>query len=287
MTATSAKAPFQRIGVAGLGLIGGSVALAARATWPGVDVIGCDTETCAAEATRRQVVREAARDITSLRECDLIVLAVPLVAMPEALGALADMRTSAVVTDVASTKRRVVAEARAGGLASFVGGHPMAGAERPGLDHARADLFVDRPWLLVEGTAGAADRARVESFVRALGARPSWIDAAAHDRAVAYVSHLPQVLAAALMAAADEQVGAAGAAAAGPAFAEMTRLASSPTDMWQAILSENADYVTEALTAFAAGLPGAGDLASGAWVRDVLARAGEARGRWRDRSPRP
>jgi prephenate dehydrogenase len=184
------------------------------------------------------------------------------------------------VPDVGSTKRHVLLVARATRGLRFVGGHPMAGRERPGLDQAHPDLFVDRPWLLVEGTADAAAGARLEAFVRALGARARWMDAAAHDRAVAFVSHLPQILGGALMAAAERGVGGLGADAAGPAFGEMTRLAASPPDMWRTVLAENADFVMDALAGLVAELPSVTDLQSGAWVRDVLGPAGEARRRW-------
>ena len=274
-------APFRRVGVIGLGLIGGSVCMAVKARWPEVTVVGCDAADQVALASQRQVVSSGSAEVGTLYDCDLIVVAVPLSASAGVLASVVAMGTNAVVTDVGSTKRGVMAAARAAGARRFVGGHPMAGAERPGLEQARGDLFVNRPWLLVRGTADDADGARLEQFVAALGARPSWMDATAHDRAVAYVSHLPQVLAAALMKAADEGATEAGQTAAGPAFAEMTRLASSPPDMWQAVLSENADFVAEALARFAGELPSVADLQSGAWVRQVLTQAGEARGRWR------
>jgi prephenate dehydrogenase len=267
--------------VAGLGLIGGSVALAVKSTWPDVVVHGCDAEAHVEEARARGVVNDGAPNIAALASCDLIVLAVPLGSMRDVLRALGQVRTDAVVTDVGSTKRGVIAAAKEVGLRRFVGGHPMAGGERPGLDQARADLFVDRPWLLIEGTADADAHARVEAFARGLGARPSWLDADAHDRTVAYVSHLPQIVAAALMTAADDALGIDAKAAAGPAFAEMTRLASSPPDMWTSVLAENADFVAEALERFARDLPSIADLRSGAWARDVLSRAGETRARWR------
>jgi prephenate dehydrogenase len=273
-------APFRRLGVVGLGLIGGSIALAARAAWPDIEVLGSDDPARLDEAIHRRVVAGGGA-IDALAACDLIVLAVPLAAMDEVFGAVAALDTQAIVTDVGSTKRRVMAAARAAGVRRFVGGHPMAGGERPGLDQARADLFVDRPWLLVRATAGEADGARVERFVEGLGANAAWMDADRHDRTVAYVSHLPQVLGAALMATADNGLREEGAVAAGPAFAEMTRLASSPADMWRRVLAENADYVAEALREFARTLPVEADLQSGAWVSDVLPRAGDARRRWR------
>jgi len=276
----SASVPFQRIGVAGLGLIGGSVAMAARRRFPEVIVRGYDDAARFAAARERGAISDGDSDVRALADCDLIVVAVPLVAMSAVLTSIAETGTSALVTDVGSTKRHVMQVARAARGLRFIGGHPMAGRERPGLDQADPDLFVDRPWLLVEGTADAESGARLEAFVRALGARSRWMDADAHDRAVAFVSHLPQILGAALMAAADVGIGEDGVGVAGPAFAEMTRLASSPPEMWRTVLAENADFVAEALACLAAELPSAADLQSGAWVGRVLARAGAARGRW-------
>lgn len=275
--------PFQRIGVAGLGLIGGSVAMAARQRFPDAVVIGCDDAAHSAAAQTRGAIASGSTDVRALADCDLIVVAVPLMAMPEVLTSIAETGTTALVTDVGSTKRHVMQVARATRGLRFIGGHPMAGRERPGLDQAHPDLFVDRPWLLVEGTADTESGVRLESFVRALGARTRWMEAAAHDRAVAFVSHLPQIVGAALMAAAERGVGTDGIDVAGPAFGEMTRLASSPPDMWRTVLAENADFVMDALSGLVAELPSVTDLQSGAWVRDVLSPAGEARKRWQRR----
>jgi prephenate dehydrogenase len=265
--------------------MGGSVAMAARQRFPDAVVLGCDETTRFAAARARGAISDGGPDVRALAACDLIVVAVPLAAMSEVLTSIAETGTSALVTDVGSTKRHVMQVARATRGLRFIGGHPMAGRERPGLDQAHPDLFVDRPWLLIEGTADAEAGAHLESFVRALGARARWMDADAHDRAVAFVSHLPQILGAALMAAADAGIGELGVDVAGPAFAEMTRLASSPPEMWRTVLAENADFVAEALQGLAAELPSVPDLQSGAWVRDVLTRAGAARGRWQRKDP--
>jgi prephenate dehydrogenase len=254
--------------------------MAARQRFPDAIVHGCDEAARWTAAEARGAIARGSTDLRSLADCDLIVVAVPLAAMTEVLTSIAETGTAALVTDVGSTKRHVMQVARATRGLRFIGGHPMAGRERPGLDQAHPDLFVDRPWLLVEGTADAEAGARLEAFVTALGARARWMDAAAHDRAVAFVSHLPQILGGALMAAAERGVGSLGADAAGPAFGEMTRLASSPPDMWRTVLAENADFVMDALAALVAELPSVTDLQSGAWVRDVLGPAGEARRRW-------
>src|SRR5262245_39310845 len=269
--------PFSRVGVVGLGLMGGSIALAARQAWPNIEVVGFDRVAQTAAAAVDQTVHKTVRDLADLASSDLIVLAVPLSAIVDLLPRLAELPTRAVVTDIGSTKRQVMAAASAVGLAGFVGGHPMAGSERAGLDHARTDLFAGRPWLLVRGSGDRRACARVEQFVAGIGAMPQWIDAEAHDRTIAYVSHLPQLMAVALMNAAQDAVGDQGLSAGGRAFGEMTRLASSPPDLWQGILSGNADFVAEALGAFANGLPAERDLRDRRWIHDAFDRAGASR----------
>ncbi|MEO7192037.1 MAG: prephenate dehydrogenase/arogenate dehydrogenase family protein [Vicinamibacterales bacterium] len=272
--------PFARLGIVGLGLIGGSVALGARAAWPSMTIVGLDTAGRAAEAARRGILTEHVSSLEAIADLDFILLAVPIEAMPEVLHALGALETRAVVTDVGSTKRRVMAIARDCGVGCFVGGHPMAGAERSGLDHARANLFHGRPWLLVDGRGPQDALARVQAFVEGLGATPQWTDAESHDRTVAYVSHLPQLIATALMNVAAAEVGDGGVSMAGPAFSEMTRLASSPPELWQGILRDNADYIAEALGQFIGQLPDGSSLIDATWVRTTFERAAEARGRW-------
>lgn len=269
--------PFSRLGIVGLGLIGGSIALRARVAWPDVTIVGLDRAERAKDAERRNVVHRGTDTLAHLATCDLIVLATPVASIVAAMPELSTCGTAAVVTDVGSTKRQVMAAARAAGMPSFVGGHPMGGSEHVGLDYARPDLFDRRPWLLVSGSASVEAGGRVERFARGLGATPHWTDADTHDRTVAYVSHLPQIMAVALMNATTAAVGPRGLDASGRAFAEMTRLASSPPDLWREILADNADFVAEALARFVDGLPTSDDLASRRWVDDALARAGVAK----------
>jgi prephenate dehydrogenase len=133
----------------------------------------------------------------------------------------------------------------------------MAGTADGGVDHADAGLFEGRPWMVVPGTAPSADLRLLESFTSGLGARPTVVEADTHDRTVAHVSHVPQLIALALMSSAGDAVGDAGLAVSGPGFAGMTRLASSPFGMWQGILETNADYVAEAARDLVAQLPAA------------------------------
>jgi prephenate dehydrogenase len=273
----TAEPPFPRIGIAGVGLIGGSVALAARAAWPGVRLVGMDVSENGARARERGVVDDVATTLTSLPPVDLLVLAMPVSGIAESMHQVAQVAGSAVVTDVGSTKRTVLAAAAAAGVRRFVGGHPMAGSERGGLDEARADLFVRRPWLLLDAGAGSDVNDRVQAFTVALGAVPQWIDSEIHDRVVAYLSHLPQLLAVALMNTAAEAIPPGARGIGGRAFEEMTRLASSPSGMWQDILCDNADYVNEALLALARALPTVDRLKDPRWVEQAFARAEAAK----------
>jgi prephenate dehydrogenase len=264
--------PFGRIGIAGLGLIGGSIAKAARRAWPRLEIVAVDRRPVIQSALRDGIVQEYRHAVDALADVELIVLAAPVPAIIKLIERCADARLPGLVTDVGSTKRQIMRSASGRGV-SFVGGHPVAGAAYGGLEHARADLFDRRPWLLVAGEgADPAAVDRVEAFVAGLGAMPARTDADTHDRVMAYVSHLPQLIASALMHAAGSAVGIEGLAMSGRGFADMTRLASSPGDVWQGILATNEDYVREALTAFLQALPPIGLVGTSDGAADELFR---------------
>jgi prephenate dehydrogenase len=262
---------FQAIGIVGLGLIGGSLALAIRERWPAAVIVGVDRPEVIAEARARGVIADAAPSAGALamRPLDVIVLAAPVLQNEACLREIAEASRAAIgprsllVTDVGSTKESITVVAREAMAISarlmFIGGHPIAGAAHGGLGHARADLFRGKPWLFTPATretAQGATRAtsdtldELRAFVRALGAVPSTLDAAEHDRIMAYVSHLPQLAASSLMRVAGEGAGAPGLALSGAGLADTTRLASSPASMWTEILQSNADHIRLALDAF-------------------------------------
>ncbi len=270
--------PCGVVGVVGLGLVGGSIALRIRATWPDVRVIGLDRRRVIQEAVRAGVIHDYGTVLGDLADCDLVVLATPVPAILELVEEAAGEHLGCVLTDVGSTKRVIVAAAARAGLTRFVGGHPMAGAEQAGLAHARADLFEGRPWLVV-GSDGDASPALdlVERVVGGLGAEPLRMDATAHDRLMAYVSHVPQLVASALMTVVGQRCGQAGLRASGPALREMTRVAASPVEAWHGTLATNADFVAEALEAFVARLPSARALGEGPELGTLFAEAQ----RWR------
>ena len=171
---------FQKIGIVGLGLIGGSIALAAREIWPASLVIGVDNKDVLETAMRLHAIDVAADDPIVLAEVDLVILAAPVRTNIELLRELDDhVHQPAVVTDTGSTKRAVVEAARAlPPKFTFIGGHPLGGGAKGGLENARPDLFKGRPWLLTPtGESGEAFE-RLSAFVGALGAEPRALDAA-------------------------------------------------------------------------------------------------------------
>jgi prephenate dehydrogenase len=278
---------FEKIGIVGLGLIGGSIALAAREIWPSSLVIGVDDKDVLELAMRRHAIDVAADDLIVLAEADVVILAAPVRQNLELLERLDEyIGRPAVVTDTGSTKRAIVAAARVlPPRFTFVGGHPLGGAARSGLEHARPDLFAGRPWLLTPSGDRAGEAIeRLSTFVRALGAEPRVVSVEAHDRLLAYLSHLPQLTASALMQVIGDAVGEEGLALAGRGLLDTTRLASSPSGIWKDIAATNADELRVALDALVAVLQDLrADLDDGDRLAEVFASAN----RWRDDVGRP
>ena len=266
---------FEKIGIVGLGLIGGSIALAARQIFPSSLVIGVDHKDVLETAMRLHAIDVAADDLIVLAEADVVILAAPAQQNITLLGDLDEnVRQPAIVTDTSGTKRAIVDAAR--GLPprfTFVGGHPLGGAAKAGLEHARPDLFTGRPWLFTPtGDANGAAVEKLSAFARALGAEPHVLDPIAHDRMLAFLSHLPQLTVSALMDVVGEAVGESGLALAGRGLADTTRLASSPPEIWRDIAATNADELGPALDALVTVLQDLRrDLAEGDRLAEVLA----------------
>ena len=272
---------FEKIAIVGLGLIGGSMALAARKTWPRCLVIGVDDKDVLERAMVRHAIDVAASDLTVIGEADLVVLAAPVRENVTLLGELEQYVTgSAIVTDVGSTKREVVSEARSLPTRfTFIGGHPLGGAPRAGIEYARPDLFVGRPWVFTpvsDGGGVALDR--LTEFVSAFGAVPRVMPAFEHDHLLAFLSHLPQLTASALMHVVGEESGADGMALTGRGLSDTTRLASSPVEIWRDICATNADQIGLALETLIAELQELRDsLDSG----EAITRVFESAAEWR------
>jgi prephenate dehydrogenase len=273
-----------RVALLGVGQIGGSIARALRTSAGGTDpvewiVAWSPTGDGPREALRAGVIDAAAGSLgEAVDGSDLIVLAAPPLDCLDLLEALGELRgraaPGALFTDVASTKERIVAAAATAGL-PFVGGHPMAGSEGVGFGASRADLFRGRPWVVVSGPTSPTDGiANVEALARACGADPLRLDAATHDRAVAAISHVPLVVAAALVEAVigsgdgrDRPEWALEARLAAGGWASMTRVALGSPEMSAGIAATNA-------AAIAAGLREL-RLVIDAWIAMLEAGAGD------------
>jgi prephenate dehydrogenase len=255
------RVSFQRIAVIGLGLIGGSLVKNFRRTLPASKLIGVDFQDVITAA--RDYLDEAflPADIApALHDADLVFLAAPINPIVKLLPKVAKtIRPGTVVTDVGSTKKFIVAQAQKHfiGERYFVGGHPMAGREKSGWGNSEARLFENAAYVLTPSLGFPAHL--LDSLIQVLqnlGARIITLDAETHDRLVAEISHLPQLLAVALMNFIAQESGltelklqlSAGG------FRDMTRLAASPFGIWQDILQSNRANVRQSLQEFIAVL---------------------------------
>jgi prephenate dehydrogenase len=246
----SSEPVFPRIAIVGLGLIGGSIAFAARRAWPSTHVTAIDREPITREALSRRAIDAAADDFAAIGDADLIVLAAPVRQNVALLKRVAPHASrSSVITDVGGTKRAIVeAAATLPDAVTFVGGHPLGGGARGGFEFATASLFARRPWIFTphhDATHAAVDR--LSAFVTGLGSHPATMTATEHDRLMAVISHLPQLAATALMDVVGTAATASGLRMAGQGLVDTTRLASSPPDVWRDICVTNADEVRQAL----------------------------------------
>ena len=249
-------APFTRVAVVGTGLIGGSFALAARPHLPGAHFVGWDKPEVLKRACARGVVDEGRAELSeALAGADLIYVALPVGLTIERLRDIARHASpAALVTDAASTKRAVCAVAgrEFTGAARFLGGHPMAGKEDSGIDAADATLFRGAQYALMGAASDSNSDPRVAGFLdllKAIGARPVWMDAETHDRAAAVVSHLPQLVAVALAGVVREATDQTGLplTLAGRGLRDALRLAGSPYAVWRDIVLTNADHLETGL----------------------------------------
>ena len=285
---------IEKLVVIGVGLIGASCALAMRAAGAVGQVVGVGRSE---ENLRRAVARgvidrgimlddDWAREVTG---ADFVLIAIPVAQYRETLTALGPaLARGAVITDAGSTKQDVVLAAREtlnDRLPQFVPGHPIAGNERSGADAGDASLYVGRQVILtpLPETSVAALR-RVEEFWTTCGARVARLDPARHDRIMAAVSHLPHLLAFALVAElASRQDSAEYMSNAGSGFRDFTRIAGSSPEMWRDIALANRDALLTELGAYRDALDALmlsiehGDKAA---LDAMLGRAADTRRRW-------
>jgi prephenate dehydrogenase len=254
-------ATFRRVAIVGTGLIGGSFALALRKSFPDSWVVGWDKAHVLRHALERGAIREGIPELPlAIAGADLIYIALPVGHTIELLPEIARLAPpNALVTDACSTKRTVcavAAESFREGAAHFLGGHPMAGKEISGIAAADANLFRGSKYALMRASAkektSQEREVRIAQFVgliEKLGAEPVWLEAGAHDRAAAVVSHLPQLLSVALAGVVRSQTDETGlpVTLAGRGLRDALRLAGSPYSVWRDIILTNSDNLERVL----------------------------------------
>jgi len=250
--------PFERLAVLGLGLLGGSVAKAARERGLAREVVGAARRAAPlARALEAGIIDSVASPAEAVVGADFVILGTPVGTMPRVVAEVAPgLEAGCIVTDVGSVKSSVV-DTIPGMLpegVEFVGSHPMAGSHLRGPDHARSDLFEGASCVITprDGQDEAAV-ARVETFWRALGARVTRRAPGVHDEEVAWVSHLPHLVAFAFAQALEEAPTTAGELA-GAGFRDFTRIAQSDAELWGEILSLNGKALAGPLSHFSKAL---------------------------------
>jgi prephenate dehydrogenase len=248
--------PFARIAIVGLGLIGGSFALAVKRRWPSIAIAAVDRPPVIDPALEARIIDDGSEHLAAVASADLVMLAAPVLQNVAALQRLPEHTSRALITDTGSTKRAIIEAAAALGPGlQFIGGHPLAGAAAGGVEAARPDLFDDRPWLLTPMPSTPEETlTSLSEFVRELRAVPQLIDAEQHDRLLAYLSHLPQLTVSALMHVVGGHAGPGGLVLAGRGLRDTTRLASSPASPWRDIVATNADNIGSAIDDLIAAL---------------------------------
>jgi prephenate dehydrogenase len=282
---------FERVAILGVGLIGGSFALALKQARACGHVTGAGRSRANLElALERGVIDSIAADaVAAAHGADLVLLAAPVAQFPRLFRDMASvLGPKALVTDGGSTKRDVVAAARVAlgrKIGQFVPSHPIAGAEKSGAGAADAELFRERR-VIVTPLPENADSAvkKIEEAWAACGARTARMDAEEHDAVLAAVSHLPHVLAYALVhEIASRENGAQLFAFAAGGFRDFTRIASSHPEMWRDICVANRDRLLEELKKYRKELDSIGKLleaGDGAGLEKLFAEARAARDKW-------
>ena len=248
---------FRQITIIGTGLIGGSVGLAVKKHGLARNIVGCDRADILEKAKRAGAIDAGDPDpVTASRGSDVAVLATPVGGILDLLEKLGPvLPKDALLTDVGSTKLQIAERARkifgSDWQARFLPGHPMAGKEKSGIEHADAELFRDAVWIFTS-EPGSPRQGAFVSLAEAIGASPLFLDAERHDRICAWVSHLQQFVSTAMASAlvdVQADLGPEVHAIGGRALREMTRIASSPYSMWRDIAFTNSANIESALSA--------------------------------------
>ena len=283
--------PIQTVTIVGVGLIGGSFGLALRKHGFVGRILGVSSARTLEAALERGAIDEGVNLESGVGQADLIYLSQPISQILDGLPRIAKLaRPGALVTDAGSTKAAIVERAAQyfGDDPCFIGGHPMAGKEKSGVERADPDLFQQAVYVLTPAgetmpqTPVVAD---FQSWLGRIGARVVVLPAGVHDEVVTWTSHLPQLIASALASTVAEQVPAGSCRqVAGPGLQDMTRLAESPFEIWRDILGTNWANVDRALSVFLQQLRRFQEQLAGPGLAEEFRAAKEAR---RELRPKP
>jgi prephenate dehydrogenase len=277
---------IRQITIVGTGLIGGSLGLALRASGFAGRIVGCDRSPVLEVAQSRGAIDQAETDLErAIAGSDVIVLATPVgCALSQLDQIAASAGPATLITDVGSTKQSFVERARtlfgASAVERVLPGHPMAGKEVGGIEHADAGLFRGAVWLVTTIQGGHAVTPRQQEYLdllSAVGARVITMDGERHDRLCAWISHLPQMIATALACSLREEFGDDEALnqIGGRALREMTRIAHSPYSMWRDIAMTNTGNIEDALARFEQQLAHLRENLRGPGLREMFEEANQ------------
>ncbi len=247
----NSKFLFQNVVVIGLGLIGGSFALELKKRKLAARVIGVSRSSVnRQEALRKKAIDEAQTQVgVFLKNADLILLATPVETIQKILKQIKPfLAKTTLVTDVGSSKLQIVQCARSLKMFQFVGGHPIAGTEKSGMKAAELNLFQNKKWILTPANRHPA-LGTLKQLLKRMGAEVFEMKAEEHDKILASVSHLPNLLAYALAGVQRDKDLKQKLKFAGSSLKSMTRVASSPPEMWRDICLSNAKEISKALSA--------------------------------------
>ena len=286
---------FRQITIVGVGLIGGSFALAARRAGFQGRIVGCDNDVVLEKARAAGAIDNGHfRAEEAIKGSDLVLLATPVGAIIDCIERIGPLLPEdALLTDVGSTKAEIVAHAASvfgkQATSKFLPGHPMAGKSPSGIAQGDAELFRGAAWIFTKPHSDALNSpgpaADFADLVRRMGARPVTMDVEHHDRLCAWVSHLPQMISTAYAGILQDEFGSSDQIThvGGRPLAEMTRIAASPYSMWRDIALTNTENIQEALLRLEQRLAYIRENLRGAALRDEFERANKFRGQNREK----
>jgi len=250
---------FNRISIIGVGLIGGSLGLALKEKKPNFKIVGIDKQEIIEKAIARGAIDEGTVNLEEgIKEADIIIIATPVKTILNILTQINPfVKKGCLVTDTGSTKAKIIETANQvlPQDIHFIGGHPMAGSEKYGIDSASHNLFQDKTYILTPAhKSNFRALEKISLLIKMIGAKKLILDPLEHDRIVGGVSHLPQIMAVSLINMVSELVQKENNnnyfKAVGEGFKDMTRIASSPYKMWEDICDTNQENILEMIREF-------------------------------------